>query len=388
MGAAGDMLTAALLELLPDRNSFIDRMNSLGLRGVRISCEPSIKCGITGTRVIVTVNGEEEKCLTGEGEHHHISMTDISSRVEYLNVSDTVKSNITSIYHLIAEAESRVHGRPVDQIHFHEVGTMDALADITGVCLLMEMLAPDHIFASPVCTGFGEVRCAHGLLPVPAPAAAYLLRGIPVYGGNVCGELCTPTGGALLKFFVDKFGSMPLMKTDAIGCGMGKNDFEAANCLRAYWGTTESASSEISELACNIDDMTPEAVGFAQEVLFTNGALDVFTTPVGMKKSRPGVLLTCICKKEQAGEMADLILKHTTTIGIREYGCRRHTLVRTERTIQTEFGPVRIKTSTGAGTVKSKPEYEDIVQIARKNGMTFAKTSELVMRVFETGNMR
>lgn len=260
MGAAGDMLAAALLELIPDSDEFLEKVNGLGIPGVSVEREVSVKCGITGTHMKVWVNGTEEESSDhdheehhheehgssheyhhhhGEHGHSHNSMSAIRHIVEgHLSLPEKVKKDIMAVYELIAQAESQVHGVPVTEIHFHEVGTMDAIADITMVCLLMDRLSPERVVASPIHTGSGQIRCAHGILPVPAPATAYILKGVPIYGGSIKGELCTPTGAALLKYFATEFGTMPVMKTESIGYGMGKKDFEAANCLRAFWGET------------------------------------------------------------------------------------------------------------------------------------------------------
>ena len=243
MGAAGDMLSAALLELLPpeERPGFIDELNALGIPGVEFTAQPSVKCGITGTHMEVSVNGHTE----GEEHHHehehhehehhhehghthghhHSGMHDIEHIVSgHLNVSEKVKSDVLA------------HGVPVTEIHFHEVGAMDAVADVTAVCLLMDRLSPEQVIVSPVHVGSGQVRCAHGILPVPAPATAHILTGVPIYGGEIEGELCTPTGAALLKHFATKFGGMPIMTLLQVGYGMGSKDFEAANCVRAMLG--------------------------------------------------------------------------------------------------------------------------------------------------------
>ena len=256
MGAAGDMLTAALLELLPDKAAFLEELNHIGLPDVSVTAEPSVKCGIRGTHVSVKIHGVEEgeEALhehTYEHEHdhthphehdehyHHAGLKDVEQIISHLAVSEQVKRDALAVYGLIAEAESHAHGKPVPEIHFHEVGTMDAIADVTAVCMLMEKLHPDKIVASPVHVGSGHVHCAHGIMPVPAPATAFLLRGIPTYGGGVKGELCTPTGAALLKYFVVEFGDQPLMRVQEIGYGMGKKDFKAANCVRAMLGQTD-----------------------------------------------------------------------------------------------------------------------------------------------------
>lgn len=407
MGAAGDMLTAALLELLPDQDNFIEELNALGIPDVVIRKEASVKCGICGSHICVTVNGEEEDTGLyphthheeqehGHGEqdsrqehchgnhrhedhgheehsHHHSGMQDISHIVERLPLSDKIQKDILAVYRLIAEAESAAHGVPVTEIHFHEVGTMDAIADITAVCMLMNRLAPEQIIVSPIHVGSGHVRCAHGILPIPAPATAYILKNVPIYGGGVKGELCTPTGAALLKYFATTFADMPVMKTTAIGYGMGKKDFEAANCVRALFGETEDNGDFILELRCNLDDMTAEAVSFAMERFFEAGALDVYTVPVCMKKSRQGILLCVMCRENLREQMIQLLFKYTSTIGIRENVSRRHVMKRTIDTVDTAFGTIRKKTSEGYGIRKEKYEFEDVARAAREQKLSPAE---------------
>ena len=396
MGAAGDMLTAALLELSGNREEFINRMNSLGLPGVHVEAEHTVKCGITGTHMKVTVNGEEEEAGDDGHDHdhehhghdhdhqdhdhdhghdhhhghHHAAAADIEALIDSLDVSAKVKADAKAVYALIADAESRVHGRPVTEIHFHEVGTMDAVADVVGVCLLMEQLAPELVIASPVHTGSGFVRCAHGVLPVPAPATALLLEGIPSYSTQVRGELCTPTGAALLKHFASRFGERPVMTVSAVGYGMGKKDFEQANCVRAFLGEREGELERATKLECNIDDMTGEDIGFATEHLLRSGARDVYTQHVQMKKNRPGILLTVICMPEDADRLAAEMMKHTTTLGIRRQDVSRYILQRGTETASTPYGDVRIKRASGMGVEKSKPEYDDLAELARKNGVS------------------
>jgi uncharacterized protein (TIGR00299 family) protein len=379
MGAAGDMLTAALLELLPDREEFLRKLNSLGIPGVTVVAERSGKCSINGTHIRVAVHGEEESEHMHEHHHHHHgSMDDIRSIVSRLPIPTMVKLDVMSVYEEIAQAESHVHGVSVEQIHFHEVGTMDAIADITAVCLLMHELDADQISASAVHVGSGQVRCAHGILPVPAPATAHILRDVPIYGGSIRGELCTPTGAALLKHFVTEFGDMPAMKVKAIGYGMGKKDFERANCVRVLLGETTEKPEGIWELNCNLDDMTGEQLGFALETLMEQGALDVFTIPIGMKKSRPGILLTVLCKDADKEKMLSLMFKHTTTLGIREKFCNRYTLERKVETADTPYGIIRKKVSTGYGVQRSKYEYEDVARTAKSNNLSIAQVlSEL-----------
>ena len=429
MGAAGDMLTAALLELHPDPQGFVERMNRLGLPGVVFAAQPAVKCGITGTQVSVTVGEEEEESHDvplhshvhetaqdeahpghahdhvhvhdhdhehthdhehihdhehshghehGHGHHHHAGMGDIRHILSHLDIPQPVRQDAEAVYQLIAQAESHAHGRPVEEIHFHEVGTLDAVTDVVAVCWLLHDLAPEQIVASPVHVGCGQVRCAHGILPVPAPATAYILQGVPTYGGSVQGELCTPTGAALLKHFVQRFGSSPVMRVEKTGYGMGKKDFEAANCVRAMLGQTQEESAAIAQLACNLDDMTPEALGFAQERLWEAGALDVTTAPIGMKKNRPGVQLTCLCRLEDREKLVSVLFAHTTTLGVRESLCTRYTLARSQRTVETEHGPVRVKEARGWGVTREKPEYEDVAKIAREHGLTLDQVKELL----------
>lgn len=254
------------------------------------------KCGITGTHIRVTVGGAEENENIHEHHHSHNHLSDIKHIVGHLNLSEKVHNDVISVYSIIAEAESKVHNCKIENIHFHEVGTMDAIADIVGVCMLIDELGVDEIMASPINVGKGQVKCAHGILPVPAPATALILKDIPIYSNNINDELCTPTGAALLKYFVKKFAEMPVMKISKIAYGLGTKDFETANCVRAFLGETENKAYRVVELMCNIDDVSGERISFAMNRLFDGGALDVFTTPINMKKSRPAILLTCICR--------------------------------------------------------------------------------------------
>ena len=391
MGAAGDMLMAALYELLDDKQTFLDTMRGLGLPGIEISAEPAVKCGITGTHMKVLVHGSEELDALHDHlhehahehshdheHHHHTGLYEIEHLLSHLDLPQTVRDDALAVYHRIAEAESKVHGRPVDQIHFHEVGTLDALADVVGVCLLMHLLAPEKVYASSVHVGSGQVRCAHGILPVPAPATALLLAGVPIYGGAIQGELCTPTGAALLTHFVTEFGELPAMRLLKSGYGMGTKDFPAANCVRAMLGEQDAPAEEILELSCNLDDCTGEAIGFAMERLLDAGALDVYWTSVGMKKNRPGILLTCMCRPLDREKMVELLFRHTTTLGVRESAFRRYTLSRESKTIQTPDGDIRVKVSTGYGFTREKPEFDDLAKIARKTGKRFSELQKSI----------
>ncbi|MBR5409099.1 MAG: nickel pincer cofactor biosynthesis protein LarC [Clostridia bacterium] len=389
MGAAGDMLTAALADLFDDPAEAVAALNALGVPGVSYALEPRVRCGVTGAGLKVTVNGaeEDEETLSGhhhdhdhghdhdhEHHHHHSGLHEIEAVINGLNAPETVRENAVNVYRLLADAESRVHGVPVTDVHFHEVGTLDAVADIAGFCLLLHLLAPEKIVASPVRTGFGSVKCAHGVLPVPAPATARLLLGVPTESGAIEGELCTPTGAALVKTFASSFGPRPPMTVQRIGLGMGKKEFPAANCVRVFLGESaeEEGSDVIFELACNVDDMTAEALAFAAERVLAAGALDVFMTPVIMKKGRPGTLFTALCRGEDRDRLIKEIFRHTTTLGVRYVKKERAVLNRRVETVDTPLGPVHKKTAEGFGVTREKYEYDDLAALAEKNGISLA----------------
>ncbi len=381
MGIAGDMFASALLGLFEDKESLVKELNDLNIPKVRFELEDVTKCDIKGNHLTVLVDGDEEVSEDVHDhddshheehrhhDHHHNSMSDIEEIIERINISREVRSDIREVYQILAEAESEVHGTPVSEIHFHEVGNLDAIADITAGCYLMHKLDPDKVIISPINVGSGQVKSAHGILPVPAPATALLLRGIPSYSSDrIMGELCTPTGAALAKYFAFEYGPQPVMSVSKIGYGMGKKDFDQANCLRALLGEVNEEIDRIVELACNIDDMTPEEIGFAKETLFEEGALDVYTIAVDMKKGRPGVLLTCMCREDRKEVLLKCIFKNTTTLGVRESISNRYVLSREMSKIETPYGDVRVKKSFGYDTKHEKLEYEDLAGIARRTG--------------------
>lgn len=377
MGAAGDMLAAALLELHPDPADFLKKLNAALPEGVSVSAEKDEKRGICGTHFHVDIHGEEEGHEDGQHHHPHTSVSDILERVEKLNAPQQVKQDAAAVYRRIAEAESAVHGHPVENIHLHELGSLDALADVLAVCWLLFELKPEKIVCSPIAVGSGTVKCAHGILPVPAPATERLLRGQAIWAGTEKGELCTPTGAALLGHFTAEYGPVPAMIPEKCGIGTGHKDFETANVLRALWGESEGETEAVLELKCNLDDMTGEELGFAMERLFEAGALDVFTTPIGMKKDRPGIMVTVLCKPGQKEDLIHCLFRHSTTLGVRESVCLRYTLRRSFRTVQTEAGPVRFKTSEGFGVSREKAEFEDLARIAREQGISLRQAAEL-----------
>ena len=394
MGAAGDMLMAAMYELLDEeqKQAFLEHMNGSGLRGVRITPRKSSTCGICGTHMEVTVYGEEERepeeVHTGHHGHHHADPPHITELIRGLDLPEEVKDNAIETYNAIADAEAKAHGCPVEQVHFHEVGALDAVADVTGVCYAVHLLRPERIVVSPVHVGSGTVRCAHGIMPVPAPATANLLADVPIYGGTIRGELCTPTGAALLVHFAGHFGNMPMMVKTKVGIGIGTKEFEQANCVRVFLGDTaeleeklpvSDGSGDIAELVCNIDDMTPEALAFAAERLLEQGALDVYTVAGTMKKGRPGWELTVLCGTDRIRETAQNIMRETTTNGVRVHLCQKYFLEPGSSTVQTGHGKVRIKTAEGFGIRHEKPEYEDTAALARKAQMSYRDAYEEVL---------
>jgi len=402
MGAAGDMLMAALYELLDQdqREEFLRTMNHLGLPGVEVAPVPAKTGGIAGTHMQVTVHGREEHehdhhhehdhehghDHEHDHEHHHDHATPghIAELIDGLPLPQAVKDQARSVYAAIAQAEAQAHGCAVGDVHYHEVGALDAVADVTGVCYALHLLDVDCVTASPVHVGSGTVRCAHGIMPVPAPATAALLKGVPIYGGGIKGELCTPTGAALLKTFVQAFGPMAAMEVEKIGYGIGTKEFEQANCVRAFLGEEEPQNcGDILELVCNIDDMTPEALAFACQRLLEAGALDVYTTPGTMKKGRPGWVLTVLCKPDHEQELVCQIFLHTTTNGLRSRLSQKLYLKPDIRQVQTQWGPVGVKIAKGFGVTHAKPEFEDVAALARENGLPYQTVFQAALRQLE-----
>lgn len=439
MGAAGDMLMSALYELLPDKAGFLDTMNRLNLPGVSLMPLPVKTCGIAGTRIEVTIGGQTENeetlcsCTADPGHghgplrlravghshvhthehehqqehghghghehqhehehghkhehehghehaHHHATPGQIAGMIDMLPLPEEVRTHARAVYDAIACAEAKAHGCAVSDVHFHEVGALDAVADVVGVCYAIHLLSPDLIAASPVHVGSGSVRCAHGVVPVPAPATAILLEGVPAYGGELAGELCTPTGAALLSHFVSSFGPMPPMAAEGVGYGIGKKEFPRANCVRAFFGTDSAQGGDvITELVCNLDDMSGEALSFACGRLLELGALDVYTTPGVMKKGRPGHVLTVLCSPMDEERLARAVLRETSTNGLRRRTCGKYFMSARIEHADTSVGSVRIKYADGWGSSHVKPEYEDIAAAARKTGLPFSVVWEKVL---------
>ena len=405
MGIAGDMLTATLLGLVDNPEMWIEKLNQMGIPDVTYTLIPKEDKGLQGYRVAVTINGIEES-EHHKGSHHDQHHTDhhhahhehgetdthedhsdhhihseyhvhgrglqgVMDIINSLSISDTCKQNAINVYQLVAEAEAKVHKSTVTQIHFHELGMLDATADIVAVCVLLEALKFDKIIISPIHVGTGTVHCAHGELPVPAPATMELLAGIPMYADyQIKGELCTPTGAALAKYFGTAFSHMPVMTPTKVSYGFGTKQFERPNCIRAFVDIVNDLEDTIIEMACNLDDMTPEEIGYAVEQLLLSPALDVFTTPIMMKKQRPSTMLTVLCKVDDIDTVRDLIFKHTTSLGIRYHRCERYILNRFAGDIDWEGNRIAFKTSSGFGVKRYKYEYDSLAAIAKQNDMS------------------
>lgn len=412
MGAAGDMLAGALVSLLSkeEQESFIKMINNIGVDGVKVSLSDDAKCGIAGKHFKVEIDGVEEHSHdVHEHEHHHEheqehghhhehhhhgkgpfpkELEAVAEKFNNILADDVAivgQSDIKGVYELLAEAEAKVHGKDVSEIHFHEVGMKDALIDIASVVYLMNKLKVDKVVVSPVNVGFGKVKCAHGILPVPAPATAELVKGIPTYAGRFEGELLTPTGAALLKYYADEFSYQPLMNVIKCGYGTGNKNFESANVVKAVLGevTDELISENVIELNCNVDDMSAEDMAYAAKVLIENGAKDAFVTPVIMKKGRSGMLLTVLCSAIDKERFVSLIFKHTSTIGIRVKETERIILNRHEETVHTKLGDVRVKYSEGYGVKREKPEFEDLRKLAEENNISVAEARKIFYDIYK-----
>lgn len=409
MGAAGDMLASAFYELLSpeEKEHFLAEFHGLSLPGIRLEPIAAQKCGIFGTHMNVFYNNEEETIPSPDHEHSHqhsnspdhehqhnshhhehashqnYSYLEMVELLSHLSLPEKTKRDATKIFEQIAIAESQVHQTSIDQIHFHEIGTMDAIADVVACCMLLNQLAVDKIYCTPIHTGFGFVSCAHGILPVPAPATALLLMGIPIIAGNIEGELCTPTGAAILSYFVDEFSSLPEIMINKIGYGMGKKDFPAANCVRTFLGTSHNtSSSSITKLECNVDDMIGEDLGYAMEQLLLSGALDVFFTSVQMKKNRPGHLITCLCKNEDKDSFIRLLFLHTSTRGIRIHETQRAVMDGRMDTLETSDGTLHLKHNSYENISRSKLEYEDLKEIALRNNEPLSCVRKRLLNTF------
>ncbi len=420
-GISGDMTVAALLDLGASRQALLDGLTALGVGGYRLEFGRAVKSGVDTFDFRVIPKEDEphgfayehghahthndahahshNDAHTHEHGHAHIhshadvhthdaahahppshahehrTFADIRAIIENAALSAGVKDMALRIFRAVAEAEGKVHGKPADAVHFHEVGAVDSIVDIVGTAILLDDLAVDKILCSPLSEGRGTVRCRHGVMPVPAPATLEIARahGIPLRTTENQGEMVTPTGAAIVAAVARGFGAPPAFTVLAVGYGAGKREFaHTANLLRVLLVEEEaenSAGDAVCELACNLDDITGEALGFACETLLEAGALDVWVTPATMKKGRPGHILSLLCPCEREAVFSRLMLLHTSTIGVRSSRPRRVVMERRAATVQTPFGAVEVKESVLEGINKTKVEYESARTIARERGV-------------------
>lgn len=361
-GISGDMTLGALIDAGVDETVLRRELCKLGNLGFELRVSKVTKGGIEATDVRV---------VTDES-HHHRRLKDVRRIIEQSALSDAVKWRAVEVFVRLAEAEAKVHGHSPEEVHFHEVGAVDAIVDIVGACVGLELLGIEKVYASPMPMGHGFVEAAHGRIPLPAPATVEILNGIPVYDAGIEGETVTPTGAAIIRTLADEFGEMPPMRIESIGYGAGKRDSEIPNLLRVFVGDAEEAqlpAHQVSIVETNIDDMNPEFYESAMERLFEAGALDVYLTPIVMKKGRPAILLTAICPIQRTDEIARVILRETSSFGVRISKATRRCLDRHWETVTTRYGDIRIKIGTADGTETASPEYEDCRRAAEEHGV-------------------
>jgi len=384
-GVSGDMTLGALLACGADEALFRQRLGALNVSGYELVVRRVAREGIMATDVDVRLLEADQ----GHGRH----LSDITAILDRSSLPPRVTRDALAVFARLADAEAKIHGTSREEIHFHEVGAIDAIVDIVGSCLLLDMLGVERVVTSPIPCGYGTITCQHGIMPVPAPATMELLQGFPVHAVDIKGELVTPTGAALLTTLSDPSaaGRMPAMRVLASGFGAGKKQFKAdmPNLLRVILGETDEGAGEVTDgtpqtvavLETNLDDQSPEGFDLLMERAFAAGALDVFFTPIGMKKNRPATLLTVLCPPDKADALAALLFRETGTFGIRVREQRRYTLIRSWRTVPTEFGDIRLKAGTWQGEeVTVAPEYEDCKRAAEAHGVPLRRVYEAALR--------
>ncbi len=356
-GISGDMTVAALLDLGLEARALENELKRLALTGYELAFGRQARKGISGTDFQVILNHHEK-------HHNHRNLYDIESLIADSALDDGIKTSSIKAFRLLAEAEARIHLVDIDKIHFHEVGAIDAIIDIVGTSICMHWLDADRVMASAINTGGGFVDCAHGRLPVPAPATLELLKGFAIYNSGIQAELATPTGAVILKTYCTGSDILPEMKIQAVGYGCGKKELEFPNLLRVVLGEAVS-EGPLWIIETNIDDMNPEFYSYLFPLLLEKGALDVFVTPTIMKKNRPGQILSLICRQNLLPDLEDIVFRQTSTFGLRKYPVQREELERETRMIDTRYGPVPVKYGRYRGDfIKFSPEYDACKKIA------------------------
>ena len=374
-GISGDMFLGALLDLGVSEDALRAELSKLQLPGYQISSRRVVKQNISATKFdVITLEDSTPHRGVATTHHQHRGYAEIIAMIEKSGLSEAVRERAERVFRRIGEAEAKIHGIPLEKVHFHEIGAVDSIVDVVGACIAVEALGVDEIQASPPRLGSGFVETAHGRFPVPAPATLELLKGIPVQSSSDPVELVTPTGAALLAEFCTKFGPMPAMSIEKIGYGAGSRDLEKApNVLRAVLGVASVTSTRSDEtdavavIETNIDDMNPQLFGDVMEHVLAAGALDVFLTPVQMKKNRPGTLLTVLCERNRVDALAELLLTHTTTFGVRVHEAQRRKLAREIVTVKTKFGEIAVKIGRLGGKIVARsPEFDSCQRAAAR----------------------
>jgi pyridinium-3,5-bisthiocarboxylic acid mononucleotide nickel chelatase len=373
-GIAGDMTIAALIDLGVDPERIRAELRKLPVDGYAIRVERDVRAGISGTRFIVEVGAEEK--------HAHRNLRDFERIVEGHGLDPEVERRALSMFRRICEAEAKIHAKPVEQIHLHEVGGLDSIVDIVGAAVALHALAPDRVVASAIHVGSGRVDTRHGSIPIPAPATAELLRGAPIFQLDLRGEFCTPTGALILSEYVDGYGPQPPMRLDRIGYGLGTRDVpKFPNAVRAMVGeSVETEAPGILSIEFNVDDASAEILGFAMERFYEEGALEVTFQQLQMKKNRAGTLVRVLCRPERKDALLGTIFRETTTIGVRFHAMERVELPRESVTLETELGPIRFKRTTYLGVSSLAPEFESCAQVARERDIALREVYEVAAR--------
>jgi uncharacterized protein (TIGR00299 family) protein len=376
-GISGDMTLGALVDAGVDLEKINAGIASLNLPGVRLTAAEVKKKGFRATQITVE----------HQPEHAHRHLHHIVKLIDESQLSPSQQDVAKRIFQCIGEAEAKVHGTTLQKIHFHEVGAVDSIADICGAAIGFDLLGVDRIVASPVPTGSGAITIAHGRCSVPAPATAEMLRGIPLADSSVQAELTTPTGAAILATLVDAYGPLPAMTIDRIGYGAGQRELkEQANMLRLIVGETadDLAADQAWVVETNLDDISGEVIGYCTTKLWEAGALDVYTTAIQMKKNRPGVTLTVLCRPEQIAKIEKIVFKETSTLGVRRWPVSRHKLERKAHTVETEFGPILGKLGWVAGQQPSfAPEFDSCSRVATERGVPLKAVYEAAQKAFD-----
>ena len=377
-GAAGDMIVGALVDLGADGKGVIRGIDRLGLPGLQVSFRSVLRGGLAATQFVVEA----------PGPHPHRGLGEIRRLLGSSGLPAGVREAALKVFERLCGVEARLHGVDIDEVHLHEVGAADAIADVVGAALALHELGPEEITVAPLPLGSGQVEAEHGTLPVPAPATLELLRGCPVRGGPVEGELVTPTGAAILTTVANRFGPLPEMRVEGSGFGAGSHDPpRVANVLRVVQGerlATGAEAGEVVVMEANIDDMSPEGLGHVMERLLTAGARDVFFTSVQMKKNRPGVLVTCLADEARSIDLGRLLFRETTTLGVRYHRARRWELPREMKSVSTPYGPVTVKIARlDDSVVRISPEYEDCRRAALEHGVTLEQVRAAALRAAE-----